>query len=136
MEPVSPQPSSQSPPTFAGGILLTVVGGMTFLLFLLVVMGSLFSGDFEDNVVYGVIAIAVVLFGAAEVWVGILAIAGRPGGRTAGIAVSVAGIALAIAGIVDAIVLEESYIGVVVSGMIMAASIVAIVLLARARPPA
>ena len=136
MEPTSPPPSPRTPPTFAGGVTLTVVGGMTFFLFLLVVVGSLFSGDFGDDPVYGIIAIAIVLFGAAEVWVGILAIAGRRSARAAGIAVSVVGIALAIAGIVDAIVLEESYVGVVISGLILAASVVVIVLLARARPAA
>jgi hypothetical protein len=128
-QPATPQPSSGARPTFAGGIALIVVGAITFLLFLLVAS----AGDLWNPIGFGVIVIAVALFGAAEVWAGILAIKGRPGSRTAGIAVSVVGIVLAIAGL---IVAHESYIASFVSGLIMVSSILVIVLLVHARPSA
>lgn len=134
MEPVSPQPSSQTPPTFAGGVVLTVLGGMTFLIFLLAVVFAALSDDWD--LVFGLIAIGISIFGGLEVWAGILAMAGRPIGRPFGITIAAVGVAAALAGLWHAIFIDESFQGIVITVLLIAASTLVIVLLARARPPA
>jgi hypothetical protein len=134
VETAPPLVRDRSGPLLAGGIVLTTIGGLTILLIGVAVLGSIATGDFEENPGYGVAGIGVTLFGGAQVWAGILAILRRRAGRLMGLVVAGVGVALAMGLVVEAFVAEDALGDLVLAAIELTTSITVIILLIRGVP--
>ena len=98
------------------------------------VLGSLATGEYEEEIGYFIAGIVIILLAGAQVWAGILAILRRRSGKAMGLVVSWLSMALGITGIVESFVAEDALGDLIPSILLLGASIAAVILLFRGQP--
>jgi hypothetical protein len=134
LQEAPPPEPDRSGPLMAGGIVLTSLGGLLFLVAGVAVLGSLVTGESEKRFGYFVAGIFITILGAAQIWAGALAIVRRRSGKTFGLAVALLGVALGVTGIVESFVAEDALGDLVPSILVLAACVAAVILLLRGTP--